>query len=103
MINLETLFKNHFDAENISDDKMAKFTMDHIQKLNAGNTNGNFTEIIADTSASHDEYYGTTGSEDVKYAFQQSLTKIVNNIVVEFKSAVCQKEERNENNFYFFN
>ncbi|MBN2426418.1 MAG: hypothetical protein JXR46_06710 [Calditrichaceae bacterium] len=92
MIALETFFKNHFDTNKISDDNMAKFTLDHIQKLSAANAEGAFSELISETTTAYENYYGAITSEDVKYAIQQSLTKTMNNEFSAFKKAVSQKE-----------
>lgn len=37
MINLKTLFQNHYNTERISDDNLRKYTEVHIERLAANN------------------------------------------------------------------
>lgn len=99
MINLETLFKNHFNTERISDDKMKKFTEVHLQRLIANNTGGEFSTLVTNTTTAYTTYYGSITDEDTKFAIQQGLTVNVNNAVDAFKKAVSQKEGIIRGNF----
>jgi hypothetical protein len=99
MINLETLFKNHFNTTKISDDKMQKFADIHLQRLAANNGGGEFTTLITDTTTAYTGYYGTITDEDTKFAVQQGLTITMNNAVEAFKKAVSQKEGIVKGNF----
>ena len=92
MINLKSFFKNQFDTSKISDDKLKKFTEDHLQKLISNNTSGQFDTIITDTTSAYTTYYGSISDEGARYALQQALTKAMNNTVEAFKKAVSQKE-----------
>lgn len=92
MINLQTLFKNHFNTERISDDNLRKFTEIHIQRLSANNGGGDFTTMITDTTNVYTNYFGAITDEDLKYAVQQGLTIAMNNSVENFKAAVKRRE-----------
>jgi hypothetical protein len=92
MINLETLFKNHFDTKEISDDNLKKFSETHIERLNNNNTDGSFTAMITATVAAHVAYFGAMTSEDSLSTVQQGATVTINNIVKAFKKAVSQRE-----------
>ena len=99
MINLITLFKNHFDTKEISDDNMKKFAEVHLQRLTANNSGGDFTQMITDTTTAYTNYYGSITDEDTKFAVQQGLTVTMNNIMESFKNAVSQKEGLVRGNF----
>lgn len=92
MMNLRNFFKVIFDDERISDEKLAKFTEIHIQKLAANNSNGRYTGLISETSAAYEAYFGAMKDEDTKFAIQQSHTKSMNAVFEEFKKTVSQKE-----------
>ena len=92
MINLKTFFKNHFNTSKISDDKLKKFTEDHLQRLISNNTSSQFDTLITDTTNAHQTYYGAISDEGSRFALQQALTKAMNNTVEAFKKAVSQKE-----------
>lgn len=92
MINLKVFFKNHFDTKEISDDKMKKFTEDHLQRLAANNPGGIYDTLITETTSAYTNYFGLMSDEDLAHANQQAKTIVMNNIVEEFKNAVRQKE-----------
>ena len=92
MQNLTTFFRNHFDTKEISDDKLKKFTEDHIQKMISNNTTAEYDTLITDTSTAYTTYYGAISDEGARYALQQALTAQMNNTVEAFKKAVSQKE-----------
>ena len=92
MMNLRSFFKVIFDDDKISDEKLAKFTEIHIQKLAANNINGQYTVLISETNAAYEAYFGAMKDEDTKFAIQQSHTKSMNAVFEEFKKAVSQKE-----------
>ena len=92
MLQFESIFKNHFDTKNISDDSFKKFVEDHIQKSIAKNGGGTFTQMITDTTNAYTTYFGNMSNEDIAHAFQQSLTQTNDNILESFKDTVSQKE-----------
>ena len=99
MINLETLFKNHFNTSKVSDNNFQKFADINIQRLAENNSGGEFTTLIADTTAAYTDYYGSISDENTKSALQQGLTITMNNAVEAFKKAVSQKEGIVRGNF----
>ena len=92
MMNLRNMFKVIFDDERISDEKLAKFTEIHIQKLAANNNNGRYTTLISETNAAYEAYFGAMKDEDTKFAIQQSHTKSMQAVFEEFKKMISQKE-----------
>jgi len=92
MINLTTLFKNHFDTKSISDDKLKVFSEDHIQRINVNNGSGLFTAIMNDTVAAHTAYFGNITGEATNKAIQKSRTASVDNIISTFKEEVSRRE-----------
>ena len=99
MQNLTTFFRNHFDTKEISDDKLKKFTEDHIQKMISNNTTAEYDTLITDTSTAYTTFYGAISDEGARYALQQALTAQMNNTVEAFKKAVSQKEGIIKGNF----
>lgn len=92
MINLTTLFKNHFDSSKISDEKLKVFSEDHIQRISVNNGSGLFTAIINDTVAAHTAYFGNITGEATNKAIQKSRTASVDNVISTFKEEVSRKE-----------
>ena len=92
MLNFKSFFKNHLDTPQISDDKLKKFTEDHLQKMISNNTGGQFDTLLTDTTNAYQTYYGAISDEGARYALQQALTMQMNNTVEAFKKAVSQKE-----------
>lgn len=92
MINLTTLFKNHFGAKSISDDKLKVFSEDHLQRLTANNDGGVFTTLITETTTVHNQYFGQISSEATNRALQKSQTKVVDDIMASFKDEVSRRE-----------
>jgi hypothetical protein len=91
MINMETLFKNHFNTNKISDDNMQKFAEIHLQRMSANNGGGEFTQMITDTTTAYTGYFGAITDEDTKYAVQQGLTVAMNNSMKAFQDWVSKK------------
>jgi hypothetical protein len=99
MIDLKKLFKNHFNTNKISDDKLRKFAEVHLQRLSANNGTAQFTTMITATTAAYNAYFGSITNEDTKFAIQQGLTIAMNNVVENFKKFVSQKEGIVRGNF----
>ena len=99
MINLKTLFKNHFDTKEISDDNMRKFAEVHIQRLSANNGGGAFTAMITATTTAYTNYFGSMTDEATKSAVKEGLTITLNTAVETFKKAISQKEGIIRGNF----
>ncbi|MCX6270419.1 MAG: hypothetical protein NTU44_04210 [Bacteroidetes bacterium] len=92
MINLSTLFENHFDSPKISDDKLKVFSEDHIQRIIVNNESGLFSTIENDTVKAHTAYFGDIVSESANQAIQKSRTASVDNIIATFKAEVSRRE-----------
>jgi hypothetical protein len=99
MMDLKRLFKNHFNTNKISDDKLRKFAEVHLQRLSANNGTAQFTTMITATTAAYNSYFGSITNEDTKFAIQQGLTIAMNNVVENFKKFVSQKEGIVRGNF----
>ena len=91
MINLETIFKNHFNTDRISDDNIQKFAEINLQRMSANNEGGEFTQMIADTTAAYTGYFGAITDEDTKFAVQQGLTIAMNNAMKGFQEWISKK------------
>lgn len=92
MLDLETLFKNHFDSKLISDDKLRKFAEIQLERLKANNGGGEFAQLITDTSTTYQLYAAAITDEAVKFASQQGLTVKVKKLLNDFKNYVATKE-----------
>lgn len=99
IINLQTLFKNHFDTRTISDDDLKKFSEDHLARITANNPGGILAPIVAPMGAAHTAYFGAISSEDVAQAVQEALTAQVDAKMDEFKRLVRRKEGAIRNAF----
>jgi len=65
MINLRRFYENHFDTKNIGDDRLRKFTADHIQRLISNDTEGKYEALKAAVTTAYDDYFGAITTEDV--------------------------------------
>ena len=92
MLDLETLFKNHFSGQLISDDKLRKFAEIQLERLKANNGTGEFAQLIADTTTAYQLYAAAITDESVKFAQQQGLTVMVYKLLKDFKNFVATKE-----------
>lgn len=92
MLNLNTLYKNHFGSRQISDDKIRKFAEINLERLKANNGGGELTQLIADTATALQIYSSAITDEDVKFAKQQGLTIKVKNILKGFKELISRQE-----------
>lgn len=92
MMNLRNYFNVVFSDPRISDEKLAKFSEIHIQRLAANNSDGRYTKMIETTNAAYEAYFGAMTDEDTKFAVQQSYTKAMNEVYEEFKKMISQKE-----------
>lgn len=92
MVNLLTFFKEHFDTERISDDNMKKFSEDHLNRLIANNTNGQYDVLIANLQPLYNTFKNSIATESFEYAKQQASTVTTDKIMADFKKMVSQKE-----------
>jgi len=92
MINLKSLFKNHFSDKEISNDELRKFAEDNLMRLTANNPSSAFTTIISATGIKYTAYFGALSNTDVAEAVRQALTVTVDNKLKAFKEKVSRKE-----------
>lgn len=92
MLDLRNFFKNHFDTREVSDDNLHKFTEDHISRLMARNGNGQYSQLIAETTQLHAKFYNYVKQEDQTFSLQQGKTLLTDNIISEFVSQVSRRE-----------
>lgn len=97
MIDYKTVFKNHLDTKQISDDNLRRFAQDHLGRLNAfttqnGGTNPIFDTMYQLTKQLTDSFVVTISNEDYMFASQQASTIQVDEITKQFKEMISRKE-----------
>ena len=92
MLNIRSIFKNHFSTARISDDNFRKFANDHVARITANNINGQYTSILQATTQLAAAYDVLIKQEDSTYATQQGNTIKTDQITEQFKKAVSQRE-----------
>ena len=92
MLDLRTLFKNHFDTVKVSDDALRKFAQDHVARLTSNNQNGDYARMLTGTDAAYKNYCIAIDTEDANFATQQGSTMDVDKIMEEFKKSVSRYE-----------
>ena len=78
MIDLKRFFDNPFDDRQISDDELRTFTEDHLGRLSAANTGGEFDSRLTNTTAAFNAFFGQVASEELKVALQKAATQTMN-------------------------
>ncbi len=92
MINLETFFRNHFDTQFISDDKMDLFAQDHIAHLKANNPENIYDPVITNTETAYNGYFSSKTNESISAAQKEAATVNVEKYAKEFVDMVSMKE-----------
>ena len=92
MLNLEIMFKNHFDTDKISDNNLRKFAEDQIQRMISNNPGGIYNQLITNTTAAYNGYFGSITNEDTKTAIKEGATIGMNTAMKAFQDAASQKE-----------
>jgi hypothetical protein len=92
MINLRTFFIDHFNSSRISDDNMKKFAQTHLSRLQASNTAGTYSALIAQTQLVYTPFEQAMYAEDYAHSTQQGNTVQVDDMFYNFKTLVSQKE-----------
>ena len=92
MINLETFFRNHFDTQFISDDKMDLFAQDHIARLKANNPENIYGPVIINTETAYNGYFSSKTNESISAAQKEAATVNVEKYAKEFVDMVSMKE-----------
>ena len=78
MIDLKRFFTNPFGDRQISDDELRTFTEDHLGRLSAANTGGEFDSRLTNTTAAFNAFFGEVTDEELKVALQKSATQTMN-------------------------
>jgi hypothetical protein len=92
MIKLETFFRNHFDSDIISDDRMDLFAQDHIARLKANNPGDIYSTLVTSTEKAYNDYYTAKTSESFTNAQKEAATVDVDRYAKEFNGLVSMKE-----------
>jgi hypothetical protein len=92
MINLESLFKNIFEGNRISDDKLNKFAQIHLERLSANNEDGMFSGVLVGLTEAYEAYFGGISHELLHSGVQKSLTKATDTLIANFKATVSRHE-----------
>jgi hypothetical protein len=89
---MRNFFENPFDTSRISDDKLKKFSEEHLARLTANNPAGVFSILVTPTASAHVTYFGAISNEDVASAVRKGMTKAVDDKIAEFKTLVRKRE-----------
>ncbi len=92
MINITVFFKNHLDTPHIGDDKLRKFTENHLQRMTANNPGGIYATLITDTAVVYTNYFGSMTDELTNSNIKEGKTVTVNLAVAAFKKEVSREE-----------
>ena len=92
MLNLERFFKNIFNTKEISDNNTRKYAEDQLQRMIANNPAGIYNQLITDTTAAYNGYFGAITDEDSKTAIKEGSTIAMNNSMKAFQQDASQKE-----------
>ena len=78
MMDLKRFFRNPFDDPQISDDELRAFAEDHLGRLSAANTGGEFDSRLTNTTAAFTAFFGQVTSNELKVALQKAATQQMN-------------------------
>ena len=92
MLNIRSIFKNHFNTAKISDDNLRKFANDHVARITANNGNGAYTQMLQITTQLAADYDKAIKEEDSIFATQQGNTVKTDQIIDTFKKTISQRE-----------
>jgi len=92
MMNLERFFEIQFNDVIIIRERLRKFVEDHLQRLSVQNTANQYDQMITDTQAVYESFFGAIQDKDTRFSLQQSRTKSMNNVMESFKKAVSLRE-----------
>lgn len=92
MIDLRTLFKNHLNTDEVSDDNVFKFADDHLNRLKSNNGAGHYTAMIAATEPKVLVFRAAVNVEDFSFSAQQGDTMVVDDVIAKFQAEVRQRE-----------
>jgi hypothetical protein len=95
MIKVETLFRNHFDSQNITNIRFRAFVEDYINKTTAKlsvQPNAVIQALLNNTLPLYNGYFGAISSEDIKFSVQQSRTVAADKAWVDLLAFIRKKE-----------
>jgi hypothetical protein len=92
MFDISLYFRNPFSDNTISDEKLKKFTEDHLNSLSVNNGNGQFTAFIAETGEAYNNYFGTKAAGETSENIQTELNISMRNIFEEFIALITRME-----------
>lgn len=89
MLDFDNFFRNHFDTKNISDDRLNKYTVEHVERLAAV---ARFASLATATLSAHGAYFGAISDEATNAAIQKAFTKAMTDKLTEFITLLGQHE-----------
>ncbi len=72
---LKRFFQNPLFSRQISHTELQAFSEDHLGKLAAANTAGQFDAMLTDTGAAYEAYFGELASVSLRTALRQAATE----------------------------
>jgi len=91
MLKFESVFKNHFESNKISDDNLAKFALDHISRLQAS-AEPALQALVTEVGSAHADFTNRVSNEDQKTVQRISLTHTTDELIQDFKAEVSRQE-----------
>ncbi len=88
--NLEVFFKNPFADTRTSVERRHRFSDEHIGRLTANNTGGQYTAMITETLEKHEAFFGQFTNVKIKDALRQQQTQLVDNLLEAFRKRVSR-------------
>lgn len=91
MQDLRIFFSNPFLADSrFSFADKQRFSEEHVGKLTAMNSSGQYGTMLADTVSAHRDYFGDFTSVKVNEGLQQAQTQVVDELISRFKVRVSR-------------
>lgn len=90
-MHLERFFDIQFDNKNISRQQLRKFVEDHLKRLATNNTANLYGELLTETQATYEVYFGALSDHDTNSAMQQSRTKSMQQVLKQFTDLVSKR------------
>lgn len=88
MQDLSNFFKNPFIGDEFSFETKQRFSEEHIGKLSAMNTTGQYDSLLTAMVAAHQDYFGVFTDVKVGQGVQQAQTQIVDKLIRRFEFGV---------------
>ncbi len=92
MINLELLFTDLFADEKITNERLASYTLDHIERITANNPGGVFGSLIVNTQAAADALGQALNLKGGSMGDQKASTVTKNQARINFNNYIRQQE-----------